>query len=196
LSKKRDALRRGIRDLIEDTSRDLVAFEGREPKPHVHNSGWVQSPGAEVLKDPARHGEVERYVKGVIGRFRDDRRILGWDVINEPDNPNHSSYGRVELPDKAERGLAPLRKSFAWAREADPSPCSHPWRGAGESGIGSRTRRDPAITRSANMPAGLTATDSMFSVREVPWHGLGAVLDHTPSTIAEAIDAALKHAIV
>jgi len=35
LSKKRDALRRGIRDLIEDTSRDLVAFEGREPKPHV-----------------------------------------------------------------------------------------------------------------------------------------------------------------
>jgi phage/plasmid-like protein (TIGR03299 family) len=39
------------------------------------------------------------------------------------------------------------------------------------------------------MPAGLTVTDSMFSVREVPWHGLGAVLDHTPSTIAEAIDA-------
>jgi phage/plasmid-like protein (TIGR03299 family) len=39
------------------------------------------------------------------------------------------------------------------------------------------------------MPAGLTTTDSMFSVREVPWHGLGAVLDHTPSTIAEAINA-------
>jgi phage/plasmid-like protein (TIGR03299 family) len=38
------------------------------------------------------------------------------------------------------------------------------------------------------MPAGLTQTDSMFSVREVPWHGLGAVLDCPPSTIAEAIE--------
>ncbi len=39
------------------------------------------------------------------------------------------------------------------------------------------------------MSAGLTATDSMFSVREVPWHGLGAVLEHPPSTVAEAINA-------
>lgn len=38
------------------------------------------------------------------------------------------------------------------------------------------------------MPAGLTQTDSMFSVREVPWHGLGAVLDCPPATIAEAIE--------
>jgi hypothetical protein len=27
------------------------------------------------------------------------------------------------------------------------------------------------------MPAGITSSDSMFSVRETPWHGLGAVLD-------------------
>ena len=38
------------------------------------------------------------------------------------------------------------------------------------------------------MPAGLTATDSMFSVRKEPWHGLGAVLDSPPATIAEAIE--------
>jgi hypothetical protein len=38
------------------------------------------------------------------------------------------------------------------------------------------------------MPAGITANDSMFSVREVPWHGLGAVLDHPPATIAKAIE--------
>ncbi|HXD54951.1 MAG TPA: DUF932 domain-containing protein [Solirubrobacteraceae bacterium] len=29
----------------------------------------------------------------------------------------------------------------------------------------------------------------MFSVRQVPWHGLGAVLDQAPSTVAEAIQA-------
>ncbi len=39
------------------------------------------------------------------------------------------------------------------------------------------------------MSAGLTDTDTMFSVRETPWHGLGAVLDKPPATVAEAIEA-------
>src|SRR2546425_2389935 len=29
----------------------------REPKPGLHNSGWVQSPGAEIIGDPLRHDE-------------------------------------------------------------------------------------------------------------------------------------------
>ncbi len=93
----------------------------RAPKPHVHNSGWVQSPGAEVLRDPSRHGVLRDYVLGVVGHFRNDRRIKVWDVWNEPDNPNTSAYGHVELPDKAERVLPLLKKAFAWAREANPS---------------------------------------------------------------------------
>lgn len=93
----------------------------RDPKPHVHNSGWVQNPGLEVLKDPARHDALGDYVRAVVGRFRGDTRIHGWDVWNEPDNPNTSSYGTVELPDKAERVLPLLRKAFAWSREANPS---------------------------------------------------------------------------
>ena len=40
------------------------------------------------------------------------------------------------------------------------------------------------------MSAGLTDSDTMFSVRETPWHGLGAVLDEPPATVAEAIEAA------
>jgi phage/plasmid-like protein (TIGR03299 family) len=40
------------------------------------------------------------------------------------------------------------------------------------------------------MSAGLTASDSMFSVRATPWHGLGAVLDRPPASVAEAIEAA------
>jgi phage/plasmid-like protein (TIGR03299 family) len=39
------------------------------------------------------------------------------------------------------------------------------------------------------MPAGITSSDSMFSVRETPWHGLGAVLARPPATIAQAIEA-------
>jgi len=34
------------------------------------------------------------------------------------------------------------------------------------------------------MPAGIMSSDSMFSVRETPWHGLGAVLERPPVTIA------------
>lgn len=40
------------------------------------------------------------------------------------------------------------------------------------------------------MSAGLTDSDTMFSVRETPWHGLGAVLDEPPATVAEVIEAA------
>lgn len=39
------------------------------------------------------------------------------------------------------------------------------------------------------MSAGLTDSDSMFSVRVTPWHGLGAVLDRPPATVGEAIEA-------
>ena len=39
------------------------------------------------------------------------------------------------------------------------------------------------------MPAGITSSDSMFSVRETPWHALGAVLDEPPASIAQAIEA-------
>src|ERR1700722_19802760 len=38
------------------------------------------------------------------------------------------------------------------------------------------------------MPSGITQADSMFSVREVPWHGLGAVLDTPPASVADAIE--------
>lgn len=31
------------------------------------------------------------------------------------------------------------------------------------------------------MSAGLTDSDTMFSVRETPWHGLGAMLDEPSS---------------
>ncbi|MBX6315775.1 MAG: 1,4-beta-xylanase [Isosphaeraceae bacterium] len=93
----------------------------RAPRPHVHNSGWVQSPGAEILKDPARHDELKGYIQGIIRHFRTDRRVFAWDLFNEPDNPNRSSYGRQELPNKPELALQLLRKVFAWAREVDPA---------------------------------------------------------------------------
>lgn len=40
------------------------------------------------------------------------------------------------------------------------------------------------------MPSGLTSTDSMLSVRERPWHGHCAVLEHPPASVGEALDLA------
>lgn len=101
---------------------DPVAGAQPDPIPHVHNSQWVQSPGAEILGDFERHDELEPYVKGVVGRFRSDPRVLAWDLFNEPDNPNILSYLDVELPaatkDPAAEEL--LRKAFGWARSVDP----------------------------------------------------------------------------
>jgi hypothetical protein len=93
----------------------------RRPRPHVHNSGWVQSPGADVLKDPAKHDSLRAYVAGVVGRFRNDRRVQVWDVWNEPDNMNRSSYMKQEPADKVERVLPLLKRAFKWTREAGPS---------------------------------------------------------------------------
>ncbi|RLB42183.1 MAG: 1,4-beta-xylanase [Deltaproteobacteria bacterium] len=99
-----------------------VAGPQPEPTPFVHNSQWVQSPGAEILGDFERHDELEPYVKGVVGRFRSDPRVLAWDLFNEPDNPNILSYLDVELPAATKDPAAAelLRKAFGWARSVDP----------------------------------------------------------------------------
>ena len=97
------------------------AGKQRAPKPHVHNSGWVQSPGANALKDSTQYPRLERYVKGVVSRFAKDARVLSWDVWNEPDNMTGPSYQAVELPNKVALVLPLLEKTFAWARSANPS---------------------------------------------------------------------------
>ncbi len=93
----------------------------RDPKPGVHNSGWVQNPGADILQDPSQYPKLENYVKGVVTAFKNDQRILGWDVWNEPDNTNASSYGSQEPKNKVELVLNLLPQVFTWARSASPS---------------------------------------------------------------------------
>ena len=103
----------------------------RAPIPHLHNSAWVQSPGVEILADTARHGELHGYVEGVVGRFRNDRRVVAWDVFNEPDNTNRPAYVAYEPVDKAQRSLILLRKAYGWARRMNPSQplTAAPWKG-------------------------------------------------------------------
>ncbi|HEX7894574.1 MAG TPA: 1,4-beta-xylanase, partial [Terriglobales bacterium] len=90
------------------------------PTPHVHNSQWVQAPGAEILKDPSRWDkELKPYVVGVLTHFRNDQRVVMWDLMNEPDNDN-PGY-KSELPDKAKLATELLAREWQWAREVNPS---------------------------------------------------------------------------
>ena len=90
-----------------------------EPRPGVHNSGWVQSPGAAVLQDESQYPRLKAYVAGVVGAFANDSRILAWDLWNEPDNRNDSSY--TDPKNKTELVQALLPRVFAWARGAHPT---------------------------------------------------------------------------
>ena len=93
------------------------------PVPGIHNSGWVQSPGAKALADPAQVPRLKAYVQGVVGAFANDDRILGWDVWNEPGSDQTDNYPRTELNnnDKVARVVALLPQVFEWAREANPT---------------------------------------------------------------------------
>jgi hypothetical protein len=91
------------------------------PIPGVHNSGWVQAPGAEVLGDPSQYPRIERYVEGVVGAFAHDARILAWDLWNEPDNGNQGSYEKSDVKNKAEIVQNLLPQVFAWARSVHPT---------------------------------------------------------------------------
>ncbi|HEX8880196.1 MAG TPA: hypothetical protein VF749_09220 [Candidatus Acidoferrum sp.] len=91
------------------------------PIPGVHNSGWVQSPGAVALGDPQQYPRLKAYVQGIVGAFAKDDRILAWDIWNEPGNGNMGSYAKQELKDKTARVLALLPQAFAWAREGSPA---------------------------------------------------------------------------
>ncbi|WP_291986152.1 hypothetical protein [Luteitalea sp.] len=117
----------------------------RPPRPGVHNSGWVQSPGKVALEDPEHWPRLEAYVTAVVSRFKGDARVLAWDLWNEVDNMNDPAYLSLEPKNKGELVLALLPQVFAWARAAAPTQplTSGLWRG----GDWSRLTELPAIDR-------------------------------------------------
>jgi hypothetical protein len=88
------------------------------PIPGVHNSGWVQSPGKARLMDQSVEPQLEAYVKGVVGAFAKDDRVLGWDLWNEPDNRGGDTA--KDEAAKVARVEELLPKVFAWARSVHP----------------------------------------------------------------------------
>ncbi len=86
-------------------------FAGLQPQPKlgIHNSGWVQDPGDPASKNPQNFPALENYVKDVMTTFSMDKRILLWDLYNEPGNSN-----------KLNTSLPLLKAVFSWARDVNP----------------------------------------------------------------------------
>ncbi len=79
------------------------------PKTGIHNSGWMQDPGQAASSDPAQFPRLEKYVKAILTHFAHDKRILLWDLYNEPGNSG-----------KKDSSFPLLQKVFEWARTVNP----------------------------------------------------------------------------
>jgi hypothetical protein len=85
---------------------------GKQPEPKIgtHNSGWMQDPGDPAHKNEANFPSLEIYVKDILETFANDKRILMWDLYNEPGNSG-----------KENTSMSLLKNVFTWAREVNPS---------------------------------------------------------------------------
>ena len=92
---------------------------GKQPEPVKcgHNSGWVQSPGHRVADDPAQWGRLEAYVTEVMRHFAHDRRVLAWDLYNEPGNGVSGDHEH-RSGCRGKESLPLLEAVFAWAKAA------------------------------------------------------------------------------
>jgi len=82
----------------------------REPIPGMILPSWTPSPGLKLVTDKAAWPDLEKYVRDMVGTFKNDKRIVLWDLYNEPGN---SGMGNNSLP--------LVEASFAWARQMKPT---------------------------------------------------------------------------
>jgi hypothetical protein len=85
---------------------------GKQPDPllGVHNSGWIRDPGDLLFTDSTLMNTLESYVKDVLTTFKKDKRIVMWDLYNEP--------GNSDLNNKS---LPLLKTVFEWGWAVRPS---------------------------------------------------------------------------
>jgi hypothetical protein len=88
---------------------DPVIGKQVEPLEGWYAWAWSPSPGHTMVVDQRFHPLLEKYVKDVMLKFKDDQRIFLWDLYNEPTNSNLGS-----------RSIPLVKGVFAWAREINP----------------------------------------------------------------------------
>ncbi|MCX6345435.1 MAG: family 43 glycosylhydrolase [Armatimonadetes bacterium] len=97
-------------DCAFDAGRDPYLGKQDDPVPGTSNARWVPSPGLKLVKDKTAWPDLEKYIKDMVGTYKNDKRVVLWDLYNEPGN---SGLGNKSLP--------LVEATFAWARKAKPS---------------------------------------------------------------------------
>jgi len=81
-----------------------------DPRPGIHNSGWLRDPGKLLYDDSSLMQVLETYVKDVLETFKSDPRILLWDLYNEPGNSGYRN-----------KSMVLLKNVFEWCGEVNPA---------------------------------------------------------------------------
>ena len=87
-----------------------------------HNSGWVNCPARDVAlrfadgkAAPAEIAQLKGYIQGTMKRFKDDERVLMWELYNEP---GRGDGGGGQMGNKSSKLVY---ESWVWAREVNPA---------------------------------------------------------------------------
>ena len=135
---------------------------GDQPLPvkGYHNSGWVNCPSRELAlryaENKASNEEINHlkgYVQQTMFQFKEDDRILMWELYNEPGRGGVGGAGYMN--DKSNKLVY---NSWIWAREVNPSqPITSTSEGAaGEGNVKiNRTNADLHSIHSYSGPADL-----------------------------------------
>jgi hypothetical protein len=78
-----------------------------------HNGRWAKCPLIPDRKFE-NYPRFEKYIKDIIGRFKDDQRIFGWEIWNEPKNYGLGNPVNTEFTEDL------MMNGFLWARQANP----------------------------------------------------------------------------
>lgn len=133
-----------------DDCHSFDAKTGRQPLPvpEYHNSGWKTSPRRDLAiaysqgkasdEDQAR---LQGYVKKTMQHFKDDDRVLMWELYNEPGRGGGapSDLGSNKGGKNFGNGSAQLLlDAWKWARAANPS---QPVCSTAEGSLGNRNKQ-------------------------------------------------------
>ena len=88
-----------------------------EPKPFLHNSMWLQSPGSDIFYDRSRWSELRNYVFEVLSFFKDDERVIAWDLFKEPDQVDLVTLKLGSRNEKIATATELVATVFDWARK-------------------------------------------------------------------------------
>jgi len=81
----------------------------RDLIPGMIGPSWTPSPGRTLGTDPGEKASLREYVVDMVSSFKEDKRIVLWDLYNEP--MNIASVGTPEM----------IQQVVQWAREAGPT---------------------------------------------------------------------------